>query len=262
MSASISESYTSRVFTLGRNAGRELVYDVVGTEDETEVQSLLEATAPATYLGLILESVAADPQGGGIWKGTARYVRLDNNDEYTFDTTGGTQKITQSLGTVASYAPAGLTAPDFQGAIGVSDDRVEGVEVTVPVFSWTETHRLDDADVDGAYKLTLCNLTGCYNDATFKGLAAGECKFLGATGSKRGDELWQITYRFAASPNQTGLTVGDITGIDKLGWDYMWIRYAEYTDTGAKAVVKRPVAVYVERVSNPADFSTLGIGTT
>lgn len=261
MPASISESYLSRPFTLGRfTGGRELVYDIRGTEDEEEVEALLVATAPAVYLGRVLESLDAEPQGGGVWKGHARYVQFEDGSEYTFDTGGGTAKITQSLTTIASYAPPGFTAPDFQGAIGVTEDRVEGVDISSPVFTFSETHEFDDSTVTGAYKIVLFNLTGRVNNASFKGFAAGECQFLGASGSKRPNALWSITFRFSASPNITGMTIGDITGIDKLGWDYLWIRYADYEDASAFALVKRPVAVYVERVLYEGDFTNLLIG--
>ena len=60
---------------------------------------------------------------------------------------------------------------------------------------------------------------------------------------------------------KTGLTVGDITGIDKKGWEYMWVRYADAEDTTAKAIVKKPVAVYVEKVYDAGNFADLGIGT-
>ena len=93
-------------------------------------------------------------------------------------------------------------------------------------------------------------------------MAAGECLFLGASGSKRGEEDWEITFRFAASPNRTGITVGDITGIAKKGWEYLWVRYADAEDAAAKALVKKPVAVYVEKVYEDGDFSGLGIGTS
>jgi hypothetical protein len=66
-----------------------------------------------------------------------------------------------------------------------------------------------------AYKLTVFALTGRVNNSAFKGFAAGECLFLGAAGTKRASGDWEITFRFAASPNVTGLTIGDITGIDK-----------------------------------------------
>jgi hypothetical protein len=87
--------------------------------------------------------------------------------------------------------------------------------------------------------------------------------FLGASGSKRGsgDEAdWEITYRFAASPNVTGLSVGPINGINKKGWEYLWVRYADQEDTAAKALVKRPIAAYVERVYESGSFAALQLG--
>lgn len=260
MAGQISESYVSRPFTIAKTSGRELVFDIIGTDDEAEVQALLLGAAPSTYGGLQLESVEADPIGNGVWKGNARYVRI-STDEYTFDTGGGTKHVTQSLGTVDAYAPSGFTPPDFQGAINVSDDKVEGVDLPAPKYEFSETHYLADASVTLAYKLVLFNLSGqTMNDNTFKGFAAGECMFLGASGTKRGDERWAITYRFACSPNISGLTVGTIDGIDKLGWDFLWIRYASFADTSAFSLVQRPVAAYVERVLIPADYSTIGIG--
>ena len=117
-----------------------------------------------------------------------------------------------------------------------------------------------DAVVTPAYRGALFNLTGKVNNASFKGLAAGECLFLGASGSKRGVDDWEIAFRFAASPNRTGITVGEITGIAKKGWEYMWVRYADAEDPAAKAIVKKPVAVYIEKVYEEGSFAGLGIG--
>jgi len=143
----------------------------------------------------------------------------------------------------------------------VTNDSVEGVDITVPVYSFSETHYLADAVVTPTYRGTLFSLTGKVNNAGFKGLAAGECLFLGAAGSKRGADDWEITFRFAASPNRTGITVGTITGISKKGWEYMWVRYADAEDVAARAIVKKPVAAYIEKVYEEGDLSTLGIGT-
>ncbi len=41
----------------------------------------------------------------------------------------------------------------------------------------------------------------------------------------------------------------------------MWVRYEDSEDATAKALVKKPVAVYVEKVYEYGDFSGLGIGT-
>ena len=86
--------------------------------------------------------------------------------------------------------------------------------------------------------------------------------FLGASGSRRGtgvDSDWEITFRFAASPNASGISVGPISGISKKGWEYLWVRYADAEDAGSQAIVKRPVAAYVERVYDQGNFSALGI---
>jgi hypothetical protein len=261
MPGEISEDYNSRPFTLGQQAGRELLYSIQGTEDEDEVRALILSVAPLAYRGLAIENIRAEPLGNGMWKGFATYVRLENDNEFTFDTGGGTVKITQSLFTVNAYGVGGATPPDFRGAIGVSEDRVEGVEITTPAYAWTETHYFDDAIVTGMLKANIYGLTGRTNNALFKGLAAGECLFHGASGNKRGDEKWGITFHFIGSPNATGVTVGDISDIDKGGHDYLWVRYADYVDMTAFALVKKPVAVYVERVYQPGNFSLLLIGT-
>ncbi|MBC7326197.1 MAG: hypothetical protein H5T99_12950, partial [Moorella sp. (in: Bacteria)] len=70
-----------------------------------------------------------------------------------------------------------------------------------------------------------------------------------------------ITFKFAASPNKTNITIGDITGIAKKGWEYLWVLYEDAEDTNAQRLVKRPVAAFVEQVYPYGDFSQLGIGT-
>lgn len=129
----------------------------------------------------------------------------------------------------------------------------------VPVYNFSETHYIDTLLVTAAYKATLFYLTGTVNNGPFRGFAAGEVSFLGASGSKRGQDDWEISYRFAASPNVLGLVVGDITGIAKRGWEYLWVRYQDVEDTAAKVLVKRPVAVYVEQVYPYGNFAGLGI---
>ncbi len=58
----------------------------------------------------------------------------------------------------------------------------------------------------------------------------------------------------------SGRSQTEITGISKRGWDHLWVRYQDAEDSTAKALVKRPVAAYVERVYYDGDFSGLGIG--
>ncbi len=264
MPVTIVEKFDSRESTVGiESPNIDLLYVVQGTDDDSVVKATVEATMPAIYSGLVFQDYHITPLGAGVWEVSVRYGKKEPKDtgesQFSFDTGGGTTHITQSLQTIAKYAPAGKTAPDFKGAIGVTQDSVEGTDVTIPVYNFTETHYIAAALVTGAYKATLFSLTGRTNNAPFKGFAAGEVLFLGASGSLRGEDDWEITFRFAASANVTGLTIGDIVGVDKKGWEYLWVRYADAEDQNV--LVKKPIAVYVERVYEEGDFSLLGIGT-
>ena len=265
MPVTVEEKFESRTSTTGPNASVELVYTARGSNDDLEVKTEIESVSPTTYDGLPRQSVSIEPVGELHWEATVRYSLSSSSppptggSTFSFDTGGGTRHITQSLATVGSYAPAGQTPPDFKGAIGVTNDSVEGVDVAVPVYNFAETHYLPDSQVTDQYKGVLFSLTGKVNDGVFRGFAAGECLFLGASGSKRSDSDWEISFRFAASPNAMNLTVGDITGIAKKGWEYLWVRYADAVDDTAKALVKKPVAAYVEQVYDSGNFAALGI---
>ena len=123
--------------------------------------------------------------------------------------------ITQAL--AQSKYPA--TAPDAKGAIGITaDGQVQGVDIDAPTYAWSETHYLPVGVVTPAYKAALYAIAAApVNNATWRGFAAGEVKFKGASGQQRGEEDWAVTFKFEASPNATGLTVGDITGISQEG---------------------------------------------
>ena len=263
MSVTVHEKWESRETTEGSSPSIDLVYVVRGTNDDLTAKSALESASPVLYDGLVRQSLHIERVAETVWEGSVRYGLKEppetGDSTFQFETGGGTTHITQSLSTSGKYAPPGKTAPDFKGAIGAANDSVEGTDVTVPVYNFSETHYIPVANVTGAYKATLFALTGKVNNASFKGFAAGEVLFLGASGSQRGQDDWEITYRFAASPNVTGLQVGDITGIDKKGWEYLWVRYADAEDQNV--LVKRPIAAYVERVYESGDFSQLGIGT-
>jgi hypothetical protein len=268
----VSESILSRSFQIGQQVGWELVYDVFGSHDDLAIRDAVKLASPAVYDVLQRTDIQVEPVGPmnvGTWRAHVRYTIVDADDEFTFDTTGGTIHIKQSLATVSSYSRAGETPPDHHGAINVTEDKVEGVEIPSRKFEWSESHSFEDAEVSGAFKRDVFALTGTVNDAAFKGFAAGECLFMGALGAKRGDEKWRLTFKFAGEPNATDLEVGaregyygsaDIDGIDKDGWDYLWVQYAVFEDAAAKALVRRPVAAYVERVFKRSNFTLLGIG--
>lgn len=260
MPITIDEKFDSRAATESDSPVTELLFVVQGTDDDSVVKGLLAATSPLTYAGLKRESYAVKHLGGGVWDCSVQYSKFESDSQFTFDTGGGNQHISQALETVGGYAAPGEIAANFQGAIGVNQDQIEGTDITVPVFNFTETHYINSALVTGGYKLALFNLTGRVNGSPFKGFAKGEVLFLGASGAKRGFDDWEITFRFAGSPNVTGLSLGNITGINKEGWQYLWVRFDDDEDTSAKTLIKKPISAYVERVYEYGDFSALGIG--
>ncbi|MBM3854743.1 MAG: hypothetical protein FJ399_16585, partial [Verrucomicrobia bacterium] len=231
MPITVTEKFESRKSTKGDNPSAELVYTVRGTNDDLAARAAAESESPANYDTIPRQSVSVEPVGDELWEAVVYYGRpqgggLPQTGEnvFSFDTGGGTQHITQSKDTVSTHAASGKTAPDFQGAIGVTADSVEGVDITVPVYQFAETHYFPDEVVTPAYKGTLFSLTGKVNSGSFRGFQPGEVLFLGATGSKRGTDPqadWEISFRFAASPNASGLSVGPITGISKKGWEYL-----------------------------------------
>ncbi|HUU34815.1 MAG TPA: hypothetical protein VMW48_12190 [Vicinamibacterales bacterium] len=276
MAITIAEAYDSRPLQRGTQPSHTRRYRIKGSSDEAAVADALAAYAPSTSNGLSRQNYGVEPVHvdtenealcrwlGLVYYGSSQYDRPATGDSrFSFDTTGGTQHITQSIATVASYAASGQpAAPDFKGAINVGQGgTVQGCDIVVPVFKWDETHYVDDDDVTDAYKADLADLTGKVNDDAFQGLAgasyaAGEVLFLGAQGAGRDDEDWEINFHFARSPNLTGISAGDISGIAKGGWQYLWFRYK--SPAGSDDIA-RPVAAYVEQVYHDGDFADLGL---
>ena len=261
MPVTVYEKWNSRETTIAEDSSVDLRYIIRGTDDDATANSALLSASPVYYGGLVRQSAHTERIAEDVWEGSVRYGMLEPPEtdySFSFDTGGGTQNITQSLATVGAYSASG-PPPNFKGAIGATRDSVDGVDITVPVYNFSETHYIDTLLVTAAYKAALFSLTGTVNNAPFRGFAAGEVLFLGASGSKRGQDDWEISYRFAASPNVLGLAVGDITGVAKRGWEYLWVRYQDTEDTAAKMLVKQPVAVYVEQVYPYGNFAGLGI---
>jgi hypothetical protein len=261
MTVTVTEKFQSRDVVRGTNPSAQLNFVIQGTEDYDEALTQLASKAPAAFDSLPRLNYGIEPVTETIWLGFARYGHQSVQDTgeavYQFDTGGGSQHITQSLGTVRRYARPGTMAGNFRGAIGVTADSVEGVDITVPVYSFSEVHYKNNGFVDDNYKATLFELTGTVNSRNFKKFAAGEVLFLGASGTKRGADDWELVYRFSASPNTSGMVIGDISGVSKGGWEYLWVQYVDAEDSNAQTLIKQPISVHIEQVYPYKDFDRL-----
>lgn len=274
MTIVVTELQGSRRYTKsrdGKSSTLDLSLNIAGTDSEFDATAAAETLAPlvwgVTSPILWRQSITVTPQeidgSNSRWLAEVHYDTTSpespsDDDSIEFDTSGGTQHITQSLATIASY-PNG--APDHQGAIAVSSSGVEGADIVVPSLQFSITKYF--AQVSTAYVQLLGSMTGSINAGSFKGFAPGEVLFEGANGQKEPNQSetpWRITYRFRVSANQAAFSVGSIsvTG-GKYGHDLMWVSYQEAADESAVALVKRPRAVYIERVYPVANFGLLGV---
>lgn len=291
-----NESRSATIVRLGKRASStyQKSYKVFGTTDDTEVHADANARITSTLRGwqypgkpdvqLLAESYSVSYLGDDAWQVTISYEKAGADDDTqtepfkrsrSFDTSGGTQHITQAAGgTVTSVGSTVTTqgserryppsAPSMNNAIGVDGQSVNGVDIVVPALTWTETYDVPDAYVTSNYIKSVAAITGTVNNAGFRSFAAGEVLFMGCSGSQewdsdKGNGPWTLSFKFVASPNVTNQTIGDITGIEKKGHEYLWVRYED--SVSSNELVKKPKTVYVNKVYRDGNFSGLGIGT-
>jgi hypothetical protein len=272
------DSRQATIVRKGKKAQSSYVksYKVFGTADDTVLHSEVNAQVSAygrfwQYPGvpsmqLMAESYSVSFLGDNAWQVTINYAKDGAEDGETplkrarsFDTTGGTQHITQAYG----ETKFGTNAPDQQKAIGVDSNGVNGVDIVVPQLQWQESYDVPNAFVTDAYIRGVSGVTGTTNNAAFRGFEAGEVLFVGCSGSQEWDDdkgrgPWSLSFRFVASKNVTGETIGDISGVNKKGHEYVWVRYEE--SESSNVLIKKPKAVYVNKVYRESSFSALGIG--
>jgi len=266
MAINIDERFLSRSASEGEQASCELVYVAEATAGETDIQVKWAAiqASPASYDGLVRKSATIEQLAENHYEIAIEYGERKRPEpgefSFTFDTTGATQKMTQAKENLGNYAPSGETAPNFYGAINVSKDAVNGVDIPSRQYRMTETHAFYVWQINQAYLDCFMLLTGTVNQTYFRNKPPGDILFLGGSGSYRGEEKIEITYQFSYSPTMYNVIAGDIVVPVKRGWDYLWWRYADVEDTGAKTIVKRPVSAHLERVFDYNNFALLGIG--
>ena len=228
---------------------------VLATIDQTV--TVVEASEGVSLQELPLRALSLSWAGGRSWNLNADYARDLASTSEGFDLIGQSEKLIVSSGTTA-YAKSGKTAEDFGGLINVDpEDGPQGTDVLRPRFRTTETVIYEDAQITDAYIATLRSMFGTVNNAVFNGYAAGEVLFVGATGRRRADTRWEITFKYDIGINRTNFTIGSITGIDSKAWQYTWVLREQTEDVAAASLAFQPKAVYVEDVYEESSFSML-----
>ena len=253
-------------------------YKIFGTQDDTVLHAEINAEVSAygrywQYPGvpemkLMAEQYSVSYLGDDAWQVTISYSKEGAEDgteplkrARTFDTSGGTKHMTQAYG----ESRFGTSAPDQKMAIGVDSNGVNGIDIVVPQLQWQESYDVPNAYVTSAWIRGVAGVTGTTNSSAFRGFEAGEVLFVGCSGSQEWDDdkgrgPWSLSFRFVAEKNVTGQTIGDISGVSKQGHEYLWVRYEDAVDSNV--LLKKPKAVYVNKVYREANFSALGIGTS
>lgn len=264
-----SFSYQSSPFGKeGGSSGDSITvkFFVDDTTDHDAAYSEASAALPTQLGGLELTRLQVE--GTDLethWEGQATYGSNRNDDQqdtnestFSFEVGTTTAHITQSLSTVGAWSTTG-TATDTKGAIGVQlDNSVAGFDKLIPQASWTEKHFFPLRMMTRTYFDTLSNIAATMNAATFRTFERGEVMLINATCEyRRKKQDFECQFKFLPLPNVTGITIGSLSGISKLGHDYLWTRYLEELDSTAKNVRPIPHEVFVERVYTFSDYEAL-----
>lgn len=134
------------------------------------------------------------------------------------DQTGGTVNVTAGK-RIAGYGPA-ADEVDNGGLIGVDGDEVRGTEIPVEESKISVSFRHPEAALKRSYVIAVGRLVGYVNNDDFLGYEKGEVRYLGGNFTESESEA-TANYSFAISYNRKNFEVGDITVVEKYGWDVL-----------------------------------------
>ncbi len=149
------------------------------------------------------------------------------------------------------------TAPNYEQGIGVTRDRVEGVDLPAPSPDYTYTHQV--VRVTWGYYRKLESLRSKTNSATWRGWKPGEVLYLGTSGSWQTGGFWKLSHRFAMRRNRYAVRVSPSITIPFVGgWEYLWCTYRDKEISNS--IFQVPSNAYVEQIFRRGTFSDIGIG--
>ncbi len=264
----LRERPTSRPAT-SHPPGVTLLYSLSGVGDDAFARWYVTAATPLMHGGLYRQKINLTPEGGGLWDVVVPYGPRPepelNEFRLSFDTTGGMAHVTHSKEHIATHIDVDpWTVDDPQkSAINVTDSGVEGVDIVISQFAWTEDWQLPIAYASMSYAMLLKAVTGRVNLNPFRNFPAGQVRFDGGVGSasNKDENLCSLSFRFTQSDDTSDAMPNFKGGIAKMGWQYLWVESERKKDETAKVLVTTPKFVHVERVYDADDFAKLGIGS-
>jgi hypothetical protein len=264
--------------------GPQLGEQFVGDEDE----------GSGLAYNLFVDSIATKPLPArncieltAFYKSPSGSSPQQNKEVWQTEASGETVRI-EAVDSLADRPDARVYVDDlprFRADIGLSigkkqDGTIDGVDALVPTVSVTCTTWLAVADVTDEYKREIYALIGFVNNSDFREWAAGEVRFDGVSiRETAGERLTELVFRFSCRTNQVDLpftivptinAVGDYRPdiekeVDKEGWQYLWKQLgdvASYNGVGQPPAQRKgaTIAIVVDTIYRPADFSALNIG--
>lgn len=186
------------------------------------------------------------------------------DERESFTTRGSRIKVFQALEHIADYGnpDEGESIPNHGGAINVTPERIEGVEIDNAGFTFQVRKIVPTSQMTTAYRSAIFNSTDKVNSEIWRGYKAGELRLVNVDGAQRDSESWDLLFEFLAIPNTTNATIGDIEGVDKLGHEYAWSEHEKTVDetVDPPRIREKLLAVHIERVYEMIDFNlTLGL---
>ena len=265
----------------GNCTSAEIKYLVLNPTNKRTAITGVIAAAPTSYGAnseLPFKEVRFDGfDAGGNVECTAIYAANGNayqpdsgTDEevptMSFDCGSGTKHVVHALYQERVYPANESDDADcgigWNGKLG-SECEFAGVDIPTADMQeeWTKYVRVSALTTQ--YKKDVASLYGKYNNATFKGWAAGEVMFVGMSYSMplKGQTKVLCRYTFRISPNESNATVSGHTVGAKLGWEYMWARSEAVNVAGQTKPAIEVAGIYKSGVTESGDFSLLGLGS-
>lgn len=236
--------------------------DLDPTSVETAVLAVVDNPPYGNPLyGLYRQTILCRALHRHIFQVTVPYGLRDRTlTEIGFTTAGGTEHITHSLATVASYGATGFVAPNFNRAIGVVDGVPQGVQRPIPQLAFWVTRWVDPNAWTITQMQVVAELSMTWNLFDWNGFPAKSLLFEYAEAPSvkiGGTEPVPVKYYFKFKRPEV-VAPGDGINFIKDPWDLVWFDTVRYDDQAAMAMSRRLRSAHREQIFFGSDFSLLG----